>query len=168
MLDALRNDSNIWLAFSFILFVYALYKLAWPLIIASLDARIETIKSDIKTAENLRVEAQELLAQYQRKHRDSVEQANKIRREAEEHAAKIREHAETELDHMIERREKQLKMRLARIEAEATAQIQGYAADLAVQATREIIKENMDKKRTEAIASQSIDGLQDNLCKRTA
>ena len=63
------QDSNIWFLFSFIIFIFILVKFGGPFIVDALDARIAEIKKDLKESESLRVEAQEMLAQYQRKQR---------------------------------------------------------------------------------------------------
>ena len=149
-------SSHIWYAFSFFVFAFILYKFGKPVIIGYLDAQIEKVREELQTAENLRVEAQELLAQYQRKHRDAVEEAQGIIKNAEVHAAEIRRKAEEDLDVSMARREKQLRERLARMEESAIQEIQNYAANLAIQATAEIIAEKLDKKTNETLVEQSI------------
>ena len=61
------QDTNVWVLLSFILFMALAYYKGKDIILGGLDAKIETIRQEIVTAENMRVEAQELLAQYQRK-----------------------------------------------------------------------------------------------------
>ena len=66
------QDTHSWVLVSFILFVTVAFRFGKDKFLAILDGRIEAIRNDIKTAELLRIEAQELLAQYQRKQRDKV------------------------------------------------------------------------------------------------
>lgn len=150
------HDSYTWLILSFVLFCFILVKFGKKAFVAMLDSRINLIKSELETAEGLRVEAQEMLAQYQRKHRDAVKEAEGIIAEAESHAIEIRKNAEAELKETIARREQQLKERLATLEAQAIAEIQKHAAELSINATAQIIAEKMDKKASDKLVDDAI------------
>ncbi|MCD8497158.1 MAG: F0F1 ATP synthase subunit B [Alphaproteobacteria bacterium] len=150
---SLLQDANFWLLGSFLIFAFVCYKYGKDTFLGLLDSRIEKIRKEIVEAENLRIEAQELLAQYQRKHRDAVKEAEKIVSNAEKHAIEIRKRAEAELMETMERREEQFKERMRNMERSAMNEIQSYAAKLSIQATQRIIEENLDKK----IATQLVD-----------
>lgn len=145
-----------WFFVSFFIFLAIAVKAGKGAIIKALDGRIEDIRKSIEDAENLRVEAQELLAQYQRKHKDAVKDAEAIVKNAEAQAADIRAKAEAELDEQLARREKQLQDRLKRMENAATEEIRQYAANLALNATAEIIANQLDKKTNEKLIDESI------------
>lgn len=153
---ALFQDPYLWIVLSFILFVYILWRFAKDKFLALLDKRIEGIRKEIETAESLRIEAQELLAQYQRKQRDAAQEADQIIENAQNHAKRIRKQAEAELEETMARREEQLKERLQRMEENAIQEIQAHAAALAVQATAGIIMDKLDKKTGDALLEQSI------------
>lgn len=155
MLDLLSHDTNIWVTISFVVFALVAFKLGRKSVVGGLDKKIESIRTEIQTAESLRVEAQELLAQYQRKQRDAEKEAAQIVANAQEHARRIQETAEAELVETMNRRETQLAQRLKRIEENAMAEIQGHAAELAVAATTEIIARTLDEKTAKALADNS-------------
>lgn len=159
MLDYLAHDTNIWVAFSFVLFAFIMYKLGTKHVAGTLDARIAEIRGEIDTAESLRVEAQELLAQYQRKQRDAEKEAHDIIASAQRQVDKIREAAEAELTEVAERREAQLAERLKRIEEKAMADIQNHAASMAVEAARQIITQSMDDTTASALTKTAIGDL---------
>ncbi|MCC6598249.1 MAG: hypothetical protein IT559_05630 [Alphaproteobacteria bacterium] len=159
----LLHDPSIWLVMSFLLFVGILWKFGRSALISMLDSRIRTIQENLSTAENLRVEAQEMLAQYQRKHRDAVKDAESIIATAEKQAEDIRKKAEADLDEAIARKEKQLKERLERLEQNAKEEIRRYAANLAIEATTQIILENIDKDSDKRLVDQSLKDLSANL-----
>ena len=96
MLDILAHDTNVWVTISFVVFALLAFKLGRKSILAGLDSKIEAIRTEIQTAESLRVEAQELLAQYQRKQRDAEQEAAQIVAQAKAHAKRIQEAAEAE------------------------------------------------------------------------
>lgn len=162
-MPAFMNDPYTWLILSFCIFAFIVYKGAKSALGTMLDKRIADIKSEIETAESLRVEAQELLAQYQRKHRDAVKDADTIIANAKKQADEVRKNAEDELEQTMARKEKQLRDRLSRAEAAAIEEIQSYAADLAVKATSEIITSKMDKKISENLIDTSISNINKNI-----
>ena len=150
------QDANNWVFISFVIFAFVFMKKGKGVLMGKLDARIAEIRKEIETAESLRIEAQELLAQYQRKQRDAAKEAEAIVSHARESAAQIRREAETALKETIARRESQLQERLQRMEEKAINDIRAYAAELAVRATREIIVTEMDAATNEGMVDKSI------------
>ena len=95
-------------------------------------------------------------SQHQRKHRDAVKEADEIIKNAKKHAKEIKARAEEEIEETIARREKQLEERVARMESAAVEEIKNHTANLAIEATAEIIADNLDKKANQALVDQSI------------
>lgn len=155
----LLGDTNLWLTASFLIFLFILWKMGKDAFTGMLDKKIEHIREEIQTAESLRTEAQELLAQYERKHRDSMQEAEVIVMNAKKHAEQIRKTAEAELDESIERKERQLAERLERMKQNAIDEIRQHAANLAIQATKEIIVDQMDKKVSDRLIEGSIEDI---------
>ena len=150
------QDANNWVFISFLIFAFIFIKKGKGLVLGKLDARIAEIRKEIETAESLRIEAQELLAQYQRKQRDAAREAETIVSHARDSAAQIRREAEASLKETIARREEQLQDRLKRMEEKAMNDIRAYAAELAIRATREIIVTEMDENANAGMVDASI------------
>ena len=79
---------DFWVAVSFLIFIGILVKMGVPsLITKALDDRADAVRKELDQARRLREEAQDLLADYQRKQRAADEEAKAIieqaRREAE-------------------------------------------------------------------------------------
>lgn len=157
------QDTNIWVLISFVTFLILAFRLGKDSVLNALDGRIEKIREELKTAENLHIEAQELMAQYQRKHRDAMQDADKIVNAAKDQAKQIKKQADTDLKQSMERREDQLSARLKRIEENAVQEIQSYAADLAMNAATQIITDKLDKKTSEKLVDNSIKNLSENI-----
>ncbi len=156
-------DQNIWLVMSFAIFATLVFKFGKQAVLDKLDSRIESIRIELKNAENLRIEAQEMLAQYQRKHKDGVKDAEAILKNAQIQAAEIQAKAEADLNETLERREKQLSERLERMKQSAKDEILEYASTLAIAATREIIEDKLDKKANDVLVDQTIKNIGENL-----
>jgi len=91
MMELLTQDTNIWVAISFIVFCLIAFKLGRKSVVNGLDSRIEDVRSEIENAERLRVEAQELLAQYQRKQRDAEKESKEMISKAKDQAKQLRQ-----------------------------------------------------------------------------
>jgi len=158
-MEHLLHDEYFWLTLSFILFIGLIFKFGVPVINKTLDGKIEEIKKDIQTAESLRIEAQEMLAQYQRKQRDAMKEAEKIIADARNGAKKVKENAELEINEMMARREAQLKSRLERMENDAINHIKKLAGEIAMAATLQIITEKLDKTHDQSLVEDTLSNL---------
>lgn len=153
------EDSAIWVLFSFLIFLAVAWKLGKDKVLALLDRKIANIRKDIETAESLRIEAQELLAQYQRKQRDAAKESEQIIATAQKHVEQIKKQAAVDLKATMKRREQQLEQRIKRMEENAIEEIKAHAATLAVQATAEIIADKLDQKAIADLTEQSIESV---------
>lgn len=156
MLEQLQTNAILWIAASFVVFVVLAIKFGGKGVLAALDNKIATIRSEIETAQRLKDEAQELLAEFKTKQQDAEKTAAHIIEQARASACAVREAAEADLAETMQRREQQLAERLKRIEEKAIADIQNHAADLALQATREIVAKTLDEKASTKLIDQAI------------
>ena len=160
---ALFADPYFWVTMSFVGFLCLFFKFGKGPLLSKLDARIEEIRKEIATAESLRVESQELLAQYQRKQREAAKEAQAIVENARKSAAQITKQAEADMTAALKRREQQTEDRLRRMEETAVQEIRAYAAELAVKATAEIIAKKMDEQTSARLIDESIKQVAGNL-----
>lgn len=156
MMEILQHNTTAWVAISFVVFVFLAVKFGGKAITGALDKKIAEIKADIETAERLKKEAQELLAEFQTKQRDAEKVAAEIIEQAKVSALAVQKAAEADLAETMERREAQLAERLKRVEEKAIADIQNHAAELAIKATREIVEKTLDEKAGTKLVDQAI------------
>ncbi len=159
----LTHDPTVWVAISFVIFVALAYKFGRASVLKALDARIEAVRSDLATAEQLKAEAQSLLAEYQRKQLDASKEAEQLIENARDNATRLQKQAEEDFTATMDRRESMMKERIMRMEETAMDDIRRYAAELAISATTQIIAEKMDDKSAQKLADNSIRNLADNL-----
>lgn len=159
----LLHDTNFWVLISFLIFVVGVFVYGRKAILGSLDSKIDAIKTELEEAERIRVDAQELLAEYQRKHKDAMNEADKIVAEAKKHAESIREKAEADMANATERREAQLNEKLSRLEQQAAQDIQAYTAKIVVNAARDVLTDKMDSKSDKDMIADTMDGVSKTL-----
>lgn len=152
-------DSTAWTAVAFVLFVIAVFKPAKNAILSGLDARIDEIRLQVEEAQQLREEAQTLLANYQRQQREALKEAEDIVTRAEEDASRLRKKAKTDLDDAIKRQEALAREKIAQAEATAIARVQETTVDLAVSATEKILTDRLTGKAGKDLVNTAIGDL---------
>jgi len=151
------HDPTFWVAVAFIIFFAVLIYLKVPGTVGrQLDKRAEQIEAEIREAEKLREEAQDLLATYQRKQREAEEEIEGITAAAREEAERMRKQGAARMEHTLERREKMTTDRIAQAEAQAVSEIRRMAVDLAMNATREVVAKEVTGDKAAEMIDNSI------------
>jgi F-type H+-transporting ATPase subunit b len=149
--------AEFWVAVAFVAFLLILAYYKVPALIAkALDDRADAIRKELDEARRLREEAQSLLADYQRKHRNAGQEAEAIveqaRREAEAFSAETRK----ALAETVERRRRQAEEKIARAEAQAVEDVRAAAVDMAIAAAERILREKAAGPGGAALIDESI------------
>lgn len=145
-----------WILVAFIIFIAAVYRPASKAITGKLDGRTEAIKSELDEAQRLREEAQHTLAEYQRKQRDALAEAEGIIAEAREEARRIEENVQARTEDTLKRREQQALDMIAAAEARAVADVRALAADIAIDATQRILTETVEGQKGDELVNEAI------------
>jgi F-type H+-transporting ATPase subunit b len=152
------NDPTFWVALSTVLFVVVAFKLARKPVLAMLDARTAKIKANLEEAEALKAQAQEMLAEAQKNHRDAIQTSQKIIDSAKETAVRIQKEAEQKLSDQLSRKEELLLERIKRAEAAAVTELRNQAADIAAKSAEIVLLETLSK-RSAKLVEEAIDEL---------
>lgn len=140
------HDTGLWVFLASVGFAFALWKYGRGPIFALLDARTARIKADLDEAERLKNEAQDILSECQRKHRDAIQTSQKIIDLAKETAQRLQKEALEKISENAKRREAQLLDRIARAEADAVAELRHQAADIATKSAEIMLQDAMNKR----------------------
>lgn len=133
-------DATIWATIALIIFLAIVFKAGvHKKIGASLDDRSDKIKNELDEARKLREEAQELLAEYQRKRKEAELEAEEIVEAAKREADVIAEDAAQKTAEHVARRTVIAEQKIAAAEAQAVSDVRSAAVDLAVTAAEKII-----------------------------
>ncbi len=125
----------------------------------ALDARAARIRQELEEARRLREEAQATFAQFERKQREVEDQAQEIVAHAREEAERMAEKAKDDLAASIERRLKAAEEQIALAEAKAVKEVRDQAADVAVAAAAQVMKERISDEKASELIDQAIAGV---------
>ncbi len=157
------QDPAFWVAVAFVVFVAgAVWKGRAP-IAGMLDARIESIRAEIDEARRLREEALASLAAYQRKLRDAMGEAEQIVTHAGDEADRSAKRAVEALEATLARRQAQALDNIAQAEAAAVKQVRDTTVDVALAATREVLRAHLAGANADALIDAAIRELPENL-----
>lgn len=157
-------DSTFWALIGLILFLALMAYLKVPAMITkALDDRADAIKNQLEEARALREEAQQLLAEYQRKRKDAEQEASEMIEAAEKEAALIVAEAKTSTAEYVERRKAMAEQKIAQAEQDAVAEVRSSAVDLAVLAAGKMIGDEIDDKTASSLFKNSIKDIKANI-----
>lgn len=160
----LLQDTSFWTAVGLVIFFIVVWRFgAFKSLGQSLDQRADMIRLELDEARRLREEAQELLASYKRKQAEAAEEAKKTIRQAKADADYMREEAKREIAERVERRTALAEARIAQAEAAAAKEVKALAADLAVEATKELLTKKLTKTQKNALVKADIAATKDRL-----
>lgn len=150
------QDENFWVLVAFVVFVVLVWRAASRAIGGLLDKRAETIRTELEEARRLREEASAALADYQRRQREALKEAEDILAHARVEAERMGARAAVELENQVKRREQMAMDRIAQAEAEAVRDVRAQAVDLAIAATRRLLGDAMTGERATGLVDDAI------------
>ncbi len=155
--------AEVWLVLALVALIVIAFRPAKRAILGALDNRAGRIRDELEEAQRLREEAQAALANFQRRQRDALGEAEEIIAHAKVEADRLRDHAAAELEETLKRREAMAMDRIAQAESAATAEVRGVAVDVAIAAAREVIGAQLDKSKADTLVDESIKDLPNRL-----
>jgi F-type H+-transporting ATPase subunit b len=163
-MDALIHNPTFWVGVSFAILLLAALKMKVPSTIAkSLDDRAVGIRKELDDARKFREEAQALLADYQRKHREAEDEAKSIVEQARREAESLTAETRKNLAESLERRTKLAEEKIARAEAQAIGEVRAAAVEAATSAAERILVDRSTGAAGATLVDQSIAQLKSKL-----
>jgi len=149
-------DAAFWATIALFAFLGVVLYLKLPAMIGKmLDGRIKAIENELAEAERLRLEAKFLLEEYESKRQAAASEAESIVAAAREEAFRLTAEAKTSLEALIARRTKAVEDKIAQAEQQAVAEVRSRSADVAVEAARVLLTQQMGSKG-DALIDQAI------------
>jgi len=161
--SSITEDANFWILIAFATFAGVFGRKAWAAIKKTLDGRRDKIQSELDEAQRLREEAQSLLAEYERKQLEAEDEARQMVEHAKVEAERHADNAKQALEETMRRREEAAMQRIQQAETDALREVRETAAALAVEATAQLIRENLDDTLADALIERSIREMDEKL-----
>jgi len=140
-------DNSFYATVSLVLFLAIMAYFGVPKIIGKmLDGKIKQIADDLEAAKRLREEAAELLVEYEKKRVAAESEAAGIIAAAKDEATRMTAEAKTALADMVVRRTKSVEDKIAQAESQAIAEVRARSADVAIEAARVVLTDEMNRK----------------------
>lgn len=140
-------DNSFYALLALVIFIGMALFFGIPRIVGKmLDGQIQKIADDLAEAKKLREEAAALLVEYEQKRVAAESEAEGIIAAAKEEATRLTADAQASLADLVTRRTKAVEDKIAQAEAQAVAEVRARSADLAVEAARLVLTDEMNKK----------------------
>ena len=157
-------DATFWALVGLIIFLGILIYIKVPGTMASaLDKRADQIRNELEQAKKLREEAQQLLAEYQRKRKEAEAEAADLVSAAEREAAALRAEAKAKTEDYVTRRTAMAEQKIRQAESDAINEVRASAVDLAIAAAERLIADKVDSKTSGDLFKASLSDMKTRL-----
>ena len=151
-------DATFWVAVSFFIFVGGLIYLKVPQKVNnSIAIQISKIKKDLDEAEKLKVEAKNLLSDYENKIDKSKKEAQDIINIAKKDSEKNILDKTKKFHELLEERKKNAEQKIIQMKENAIKDIKNSSIKISIEAVENIIKNSIDKKKLETLYSKNLE-----------
>lgn len=143
-------EVEFWIGMAFVLSVCVLFKPLYSYIKQAMQNRVNKVIEDIDEAAKLRDDAQNLLADYQRRFINAEKEAEQILEQSRKNMRNIKNKEITELKIDLSNKEKEANRRIAAANTKATDEINAYAGRISVELASKAINtylQTTDKSR---------------------
>ena len=139
--------ATVWTLVALIIFFGIVVYLKVPgMVTKSLDERADKIRNELDEARRLREEAQQLLAEYQRKRKEAEQEASDIVAAAKRDADLLLEEAKEKTQEYVARRTTMAEQKIAQAERDAVNEVRSRAVDVAIAAAGDLLASKVDAK----------------------
>ena len=140
-------DNSFWAFVALVIFMVGVaYFGIFGVIGKMLDARIKQIADDLAQAKRLREEAAALLVEYEQKRVAAEREAEGIIAAAQDEATRLTSEAQSSLAELVARRTRAVEDKIAQAETQAIADVRARSADVAIEAARLVLTDEMGRK----------------------
>jgi len=138
------TDELVWGTISFVLLFLLMWKFAFPAIKKGMNDRTERIRGDLDAAESAKTEAAGVLDGYKAQLADAKAESGRIIEEARQAADALKKDQESKLQTELAEARARAAADIEAAKAQATADLRGELATLAVGAASAVVNKNLD------------------------
>ena len=151
-------DATFWVAIAFFIFLGILVYLKVPQKInSSLINNINEMKKELDGAEKLKVEAKNLLSDYENKIDKSKKETQEIINLAKKESEKTILEKTEKLHQMMENKKKNVEQKIAQMKENALKDIKNISIKISIESVKHLIKNSIDKNKLEKFYIRSLE-----------
>ena len=151
-------DATFWVAISFFIFVAGLIYLKVPQKVnSSLINQINEIKKELNEAEKLKVEAKNLLSNYENKIDKSKKESKEIIERAKSDSEKSIIEKTKKFHQMVDERKKNTEQKIHQMKENALKDIKNASIKVSIETVEHLIKNSIDKNKLEKLYIKSLE-----------
>ena len=145
------SDPQFWVAVSFILFIAAIFNPVRKILTSSLDAQIKDIKNKIDEVENIKNEAQKALDELKDRETKVEKEIQNLKLESEKRITELKDISTSKLNDQIEKRKILAENKIEQLVRDTNNSIKNYISSVAIEATKNILIQNLNKDKKSAV-----------------
>tara|TARA_B100000959_G_C14783329_1_gene542464 strand:+ start:169 stop:666 length:498 start_codon:yes stop_codon:yes gene_type:complete len=151
-------DATFWVAISFFIFLGALIYLKVPQKInVSINDQINEIKKELEEAEKLKIEAKNLLSDYESKIDKSKKETKEIIQLAKKNSEKEMLEKTNKFHQIMEERKKNAEIKITQMKENALKDIKNISIKVSMQAVENLFKNSIDKNKLEKLYEKNLE-----------
>tara|TARA_B100000953_G_C17882344_1_gene378405 strand:- start:2 stop:502 length:501 start_codon:yes stop_codon:yes gene_type:complete len=157
-------DATFWVAISFFIFIAGLIYLKIPQKVNnSLIDQISKIKNELEEAKKLKIEAKNLLSDYENKIDKSKKETQNIINLAKKNGEKNILEKTEKFHQLIEDRKKNIEQKITLMKENALKEIRNVSIKISLESVGHLIKNSIDKSKVEKFYSRSLEQIKTEL-----
>jgi len=151
-------DATFWVAISFFIFLGILIYLKVPQKINNLlTDKINEIKKELNEAERLKIEAKDLLSNYENKIDKSKKETQDIINLAKEDTEKNILEKTNKFHQLIENKKKNAEQKIIQMKENALKDIKNISVNISIEAVKHLIKNSIDENKIAKLYTKSLE-----------
>ena len=154
--EVFYQSAEFWVAMAFVLVVAALARPIGRTVVALLKKRIARIIARIREASALQEDAQNLLADYEKKFLNAESEAAAILKKAEKEVDYFKTESLSKLEQDMRQKEKDAEDRLTSAKEKASQEIASLTSELTIKAVKKAVAKHLDKAAQSKLIDNSI------------
>ena len=154
--EPLLQSAEFWVAVSFVLAVVLLARPVYKVVRHMLYKRANNISKRLSDASNLKLDAQKLLAEYERKYRHAKQEAQEILSRSEREINLLRKDNMAKLENEMAAKEKEAKARVKSAQEQAAREITAKTVERTISIVETLLEQKLDSKAQSRLIDESI------------
>lgn len=156
---AFFQSSLFWTGLAFAVMLFIIWKYVTPALAQTLDERAARIREDLDNASQLRNEAQQTLANYEKQLRAAKKEASDMLTKAKKDAELMSANKMAELERDLSRRSEEARLSIEQAKNKAISDVREQAVEMAIAAAERILEGQVDSKKASALADKALKDL---------